>query len=228
MQLTLVERKTEVPGVESFIFKAHEGITWKAGQYLHYVLHHLPTDDRGSDRWFTIASAPYEGRPMITTRLSAEKPSSFKTMLSRMNVGDAIEATDVDGNFTLDDEGGSYVFLAGGIGITPFHSMLKELDHEGKKLDITLLYANRDEQVPYKDELELFRKNNPHLTIEYITAPKQIDQECIQKFVPDIKKPYVCVAGPEPMVKKYNEMLLDMGVDETHIKLDDFPGYPAD
>ena len=73
MKLKLTARKREVPGVESFIFKPAEPIVWQAGQYLHYVLNHAPTDDRGSDRWFTIASAPYERHVMVTTRFADAK-----------------------------------------------------------------------------------------------------------------------------------------------------------
>ena len=84
MKLDLVSKKLELPGVTSFIFKPAEPvafggkISWKAGQFFHYVLHHEPTDDRGSDRWFTISSAPSEGFIMITTRIAAEKGSTFK------------------------------------------------------------------------------------------------------------------------------------------------------
>ncbi|MDE1925120.1 MAG: hypothetical protein KGH79_02985, partial [Patescibacteria group bacterium] len=67
MKLNLICRKTEAPGVESFVFGPAEPLSWKAGQFLHYVLHHEPTDSRGSDRWFTVASAPFEGEVMITT-----------------------------------------------------------------------------------------------------------------------------------------------------------------
>ena len=77
MKLKLAAKKTESPGVESFIFKPEEPLAWKAGQFLHYVLNHLATDDRGSDRWFTIASAPWERHVMLTTRLASKQGSTF-------------------------------------------------------------------------------------------------------------------------------------------------------
>ena len=143
MKLKLIRRKKETPDVESFVFNPAEPLTWKAGQYLHAVIHHEPTDNRGSDRWFTIASAPFEKEVMITTRLTAEKGSSFKAKLSNLKIGKSIEISDLDGDFVVDDPALEYIFIAGGIGITPFYSILKEADHAKIKLQVTLLYANR-------------------------------------------------------------------------------------
>jgi ferredoxin-NADP reductase len=228
MKLALVERRIEVPGVESFIFEPKEKLEWQAGQYLHYVLHHEPTDDRGSDRWFTISSPPYEGRVMITTRETKEKGSSFKKKLFSLQPGKSIEISYLEGDFVIEDTTGEYVLIAGGIGITPFHSILKQADHEGVKLNAKLLYANRDEHIVFKDEFESFAKNNPQLSINYITAPERIDESVIRKFVPDISKPIFYISGPAPMVFALSDVLKGMGVAEDHIKLDDFPGYPAE
>jgi ferredoxin-NADP reductase len=227
MKLTLIEKKEEVPGVTSFIFEPEEALTWKAGQYLHYVLHHEPTDDRGSDRWFTVASAPFEKKVMITTRLAAEKGSSFKKELAGLEIGASIEISAVEGDFTLAPER-ECVFIAGGIGITPFHSILKQADHAGEKPKIKLFYSNRDENVPFRQEIETFAKNNPNLLVHFISAPKRIDEPTIREFVPDLQSPLFYVSGPEPMVKSLADVLESMGVPKNNIKLDDFPGYPAD
>jgi ferredoxin-NADP reductase len=229
MKLKLIERKKETPDIESFVFEPQEPLSWQAGQYLHYVLHHEPTDERGSDRWFTVASAPFEGKVMITTRFAGEdKTSSFKKKLFSLVPGKSIEISHLEGDFTIEDTTQDYVFLAGGIGVTPFHSILKQADHDGTKLKVNLLYANRDEHVPYKDELESFAKNNPNLTIHYLTAPVRIDESSIKEFVPDLSKPFFYVSGPAPMVFGVEEILKKLGVDKSRIKLDDFPGYPAD
>jgi ferredoxin-NADP reductase len=228
MKLILVNRKTEVPGVESFIFQPAEPVTWKAGQFFHYVLHHEPTDDRGSDRWFTIAAAPSEERVMITTRLATDKGSSFKKALADFKPGDAIEISDLDGDFVLEDFAKEYVFIAGGIGVTPFRSILKELDHKGQQVAITLIYGNRDQNIVYKEELETFAKNNPKLKIQYVIAPAQIDVEKIKEIVPDIEKPTFYISGPEPMVENLGNALKQAGIPADHLKQDFFPGYPAD
>ncbi len=228
MQFILVEKKIEVAGVESFIFNPAEPLVWKPGQYAHYRLPHEAADERGVERWFTIASAPYEHKVMITTRLTAERGSSFKKALLALKVGDTIESDYVDGDFTAEDPAQEYVFVAGGIGITPFHSILKEADHAQVQLHATLIYANRDANVPYKSELEAFQKNNPHLVVHYLTAPERIDEQVIKKFVPELTKPIFYLSGPEAMVKSLAEVIKAMGVAENKIKLDDFPGYLAE
>ena len=228
MKLKLTARKREVPGVVSFIFKPAKPIVWQAGQYLHYVLNHAPTDDRGSDRWFTIASAPYERHVMVTTRFAGAKGSTFKKTLKDLKVGDSVEITDVDGDFTVTDPKKEYVFIAGGIGITPFRSILMQAAHKGTPLRVTLLYANRNRQVTYKKELESLCRRNPNLIVNYILSPERIDKETIQKLVPDLKKSLVYVSGPEPMVENVGKMLEKMGVPKNHIKQDWLPGYPGD
>ena len=228
MKLNLLHRKTEVPGVESFIFQPVESVTWKAGQFFHYVLHHEPTDDRGSDRWFTIAAAPSEKVVMITTRFTSEQGSSFKKALADFNIGDAIEVSDLDGDFTIDDLAKEYVFIAGGIGITPFRAILKDLDQKGEQIAATLLYANRDQNIVYKDELEEFAKHNPKLKIHYVISPERIDVAKIKELIPDMQKPMFYISGPEPMVESLGSALKEAGIGADHLKQDWFPGYPAE
>src|SRR5665213_447695 len=173
MKLKLVARKTESPDVESFIFNPDERLVWKAGQFLHYVLHHEPTDDRGSDRWFTIAAAPYERHVMLTTRFASKQGSTFKDALKALKPGDSIEVSDVDGDFIVIDPRKEYVFIAGGIGITPFRAILKESAHAGKPLRATLLYVNRDKVAAYQKELAAMAKGNPNFKIHYLFSPQR-------------------------------------------------------
>jgi ferredoxin-NADP reductase len=218
----------ESPGVESFIFKPEEPLVWKAGQFLHYVLNHAPTDDRGSDRWFTIASAPCEQHVMLTTRFASERGSTFKNALKSLKIGDPIEMSDLDGDFIVSDPKKEYVFIAGGIGITPFRSILKQAEHEGNKLHVTMLYANRKYVAAYKEEFDSMTEHNPHLHIHYLFHPDRIDQETVRKLVPDLEKPIFYVSGPEPMVESIGKTLQQIGISETRLKQDWFPGYPAD
>lgn len=227
MKLTLVEKKEILPNVTTFIFQPPEKITWKAGQYFHYVLHHLPTDDRGSDRWFTIASAPFEEHIQITTRFS-EKGSSFKKKLQSLEVGKKIEVTDVVGKFIVEDPAREYVFIAGGIGITPFRSILKQLDHDKQPINVTLLYANRDQNIVFKDELEEIASRNSNFTIHYVFSPERVDEAKIKELVPDFANKIFYVSGPEPMVDAMGELLKTMGIAEENIKQDWFPGYPLE
>ncbi len=228
MKLKLVARKAESPGVESFIFKPEKPLVWKAGQFLHYVLNHEVTDDRGSDRWFTIASAPYERHVMLTTRFAAKQGSTFKKALRALKPGDSIEVSDLDGNFIVSDPRQEYVFIAGGIGITPFRAILKDAAHAGKPLRVRLIYANRKHVAAYQTELDAMVRRNRHLKIHYLFAPRRIDKKTIRELVPELKKPSFYVSGPEPMVEQVGKMLQQIGVPKKRIKQDWFPGYPAE
>ncbi len=228
MKLKLIEKKLETPNVTTFIFEPQEPITWKPGQYLHYVLHHLPTDDRGSDRWFTNAAAPFQKEIHVTTRHATEKSSTFKQKLFALKEGKNIEITGVMGDFTLEDPKKNYVFIAGGIGITPFRSIIKQLDHDKKPINVTLLYSNHDQNIVFKEELETIASRNPHFAIHYIFSPEHINEKKIKELIPDIMKPIFYVSGPEPMVDSLIKILKQMGILEDHIKGDWFPGYPAE
>jgi ferredoxin-NADP reductase len=228
VKLKLTARKRESTDVVSFIFKPQETLTWKAGQFLHYVLNHAPTDDRGSDRWFTIASAPFERHVRITTRLATTKGSSFKKTLKGLKVGDTIEVSDLDGDFVLGNARAEYVFIAGGIGITPFRSILKQAEHEKKSLRVTLIYANRKYVAAYKREFDAMAKRNTNLKIHYLFHPQRVDMGTVKELVPDLRKPLFYVSGPEPMVESIGKSLIKIGVPKNHIKQDWFPGYPAE
>lgn len=227
MKLTLKLRQEEVPDVETFIFGYSENLEWNAGQYVHYVLHHEPTDDRGSDRYFTNSAAPFEKIVRITTRFTNDRSSSFKKILKDLEVGKTIEISNVSGKFVIEDERAQYIFIAGGIGITPFRSILKEYDHRGIKLQVTLLYANKDANIIFQAELEELAKTNHNLQIHYIMSPEHIDANKIIQLVPNMHQAFFYISGPEPMVDSITEMLKNMGVTDDHIKQDWFPGYAA-
>ena len=97
--------------------------------------------------------------------------------------------------------------------------------YAGTKLHVTLLYANRDHNIPYKDEFEKFAQNNPSLGIHYIISPERIDENLIKKLVPDLSKPIFYVSGPESMVESLGNTLEKIGIAKDHIKQDYFPGY---
>lgn len=225
MKLTLIKKKKETPDVTSFVFKPKEKLTWIAGQYLHYVLHHEPTDDRGSDRWFTISSAPFEKHVQITTRLTKEKGSSFKNKLQTIEIGKDIEISYLHGDFIVEDPSKDYVFIAGGIGITPFRSVIAQLHHDKKPINVTLLYANKDKNVVFKDEFENIAKSNPNFKIHYIYSPEHIDEAKIKEFVPNKENKTFYVSGPEPMVESLISMLKGIGIKDDQIKGDFFPNY---
>ena len=229
MKLKLLEKRQETQDVTSFIFEYPKETIYQAGQFFHYVLHHRPTDDRGSDRFFTNAAAPFEQQVRITTRETKNAGSSFKKKLFSLVEGKGIEVSNVSGDFVLGDLQKEYVFIAGGIGITPFRSMLVQLKHEKHMASITLLYANKDkESVVYKEELENIAKEFSAFSIQYVFSPEHIDEQKIKKLIPDFSKKIFYISGPELMVDSLGETLKTMGLTDEQIKQDWFPGYPIE
>lgn len=225
MKLKLQSKVQEVPGVMSFWWEMETPITWKPGQFLRYKLLHDNPDGRGVNRFFTIASAPHEGKIRLTTRLAGESCSSFKKSLVNLPEGTEIEVTGPSGDFTIEDPNLEYVFIAGGIGITPFRSILTHHHHQKIPLKVTLLYSNRNQDIVFKEELEQISQQNPNLKIHYIIDPQRIDEEVIKTHVPNLQTPIFYVSGPEPMVEGISQMLRGLGVKDEHIKQDFFPGY---
>lgn len=223
MKLILKSKKSEVEGVHSFRFEPQEPLNWQSGQYMHYVLEHGKPDYRGIERWFTIASAPFEKHVMITTRFDGERVSSFKMALLNMKPGDAIEADGPKGSFTLQEGDHHHILIAGGIGITPYRSMLAKLDHEGRDAKIELMYANRDNNLVFGNELKGLQAKIPSFQLtEFID--KRIDLADLQDFLKDSSAIYY-LSGPRPLVENYEKLLTDTGVAESAIMTDYFPGY---
>jgi ferredoxin-NADP reductase len=220
VNLTFQETRQEGSDTFSFLFEPAEPLTWKAGQFLKYTLPHPNPDDRGIERYFSIASKVV----MLTTRFAA-RGSSFKGALRSMKRGDVIQADELDGDFLIGDPQRDYIFVAGGIGITPYRSILLDLDHRREPINVTLLYANRNDEFPYKKEFETLRERHSRLHIEYFVHPRRIDENVIREFQRKLNQPLIYVSGPEQMVEAFDAMLKQMGVPESNIKNDFFPGY---
>lgn len=226
MKLSLKSKRELQGGVTQFVFSAEEPISWKAGQYIHYTLPHEGADDRGTERWFTISNAPCENDPSITTRISPENGSSFKKHLSQLQVGETIEADSPEGDFVLDGYDKDYVFVVGGIGITPFISMLTQMEHDGQGANIEILYANRIEATKaYKDELEAVSTKHADINVADFYGDHKITQADLEAAGAKLHDPIYYISGPEPMVEAFEKVLDAMGVDDSHKRFDYFPGY---
>jgi len=202
-------------------------------------------DLRGNRRFFTIASSPTESELLLAIKIPPTGASFFKQKLQALKPGDTILAGQLAGDFTLPKKLTSttnLVFIAGGIGITPFRSMVAYLldTATSQKTDmphITLLYCNSDAtDFAYADFFNKASKKL-HLTVHYIITKKElvpagwtgqvgrITPEMLQKLTPD----YVCstfyLSGPNAMVTAYKETLLSMNIAPANIKQDYFSGY---
>lgn len=230
MKLILKKHIQENSDVESFVFSPEKSLNWIAGQFIHCSLkEHLinSKDKKDYERFFTISSAPAEKDLMISTRIIADGASLFKRTLKNLKIGESMELLDLAGDFVLKDNllNDSYIFIAGGIGISPFRSILKDLEYREKLVNISLFYANRDMQIPFKEDLEEMAQKNKNLKINYIIRPDRIKVQEILKDLDPVNKYHFYVSGPEGMVEELGGELRDLGVEEERIKQDWFPNY---
>jgi ferredoxin-NADP reductase len=220
----LIERHAEIEDVESFIFRPESDIKWQAGQYLHYALEHNNPDERGIDRWFTISSAPFESDIRLTTRFAKENGSSFKRALYSLAIGDNLKAYDAEGDFLLDKDFSNHILIAGGIGITPYRSMLTQIDHEIKPINAILMYANSDENLVFVDDLAKLEAKHSGFEIQKYIGERHIVGADLKKYAND-KRTVFYISGPRKMVIGYSELLQSLDVPKVRIKTDYFPGY---
>jgi ferredoxin-NADP reductase len=192
------------------------------GQYAEWTLQHPKTDIRGNRRSFSIASSPVDDELHIGVR-QFEPSSSFKAALLRLKPGDKVRVAHPAGSFTLpDDTSQPLVFVAGGIGITPFRSIVQDMVDRGVRRDITLVYvANEEQDFIYKDTFQKAKKLG--VTTHYVAGRLQPQE--FRKLVPGLLKSIVYVSGPDAMVSAYQTNLRKLGVPKACIKTDHFSGY---
>ncbi len=233
--LTLLEKNEIGAGTYEFVFAPDRVFTFRPGQYMEWTLGHRFADDRGNRRYFTIASSPTED----TVRLSVkfyEPESSFKRTLKTLKPHDTISVSNLAGDFVLPkDTSKKLVFIAGGIGVTPFRSMVQYLRDKKEHRSVTLLYSNKTaNEISYKDifdsaEKEIAMKTVYALTDEKIAVPGThagfIDATLIMREVPDYKERIFYISGPHGMVTAFAKTLRSMGVPRSNIETDYFPGF---
>jgi ferredoxin-NADP reductase len=229
---------TEVAeGTLAFTLQRPRDFDFKPGQSADLTLLDPPeTDAEGNTRTFSIASAPSENDLMFATRA---RDTAFKRTLRKMKPGTSIKLDGPMGSFNLHKNAAKpAVLLAGGIGITPFLSMIREAARQKDPHQIYLFYSNRrPEDAAFMSELEASQKLNPnfHLiaTMAEMEKSKQnwtgergfIDAEMLKRHLPELNGPIYYSAGPPAMVAAMKEMLVKAGVDEDDTRAEDFPGY---
>jgi ferredoxin-NADP reductase len=223
MKLKLISKKLEAPNVYTFTFKPDQPISWIPGQYLHYILPHASPDNRGIERWFTISSAPFEKNICITTRFAGTKGSSFKKALLNLDVGAELEADGPEGDFVLEKGNLHHILIAGGIGITPYHSVLTQLNHDRQDTNIDLLYANQDENLVFGSELTKIEASLKSFHVHPFIG-RRLNPSDFKKYVEEPNSIFY-LSGPEPLVENYEGILQKMGIAKKQIKTDFFPGY---
>ncbi len=235
--LKLKEKVPIASGTCDFIFQPDRKLNFRPGQYLEWTLAHGRPDARGNRRYFTIASSPTEDEIRMGVKFYPE-PSSYKKCLQDMEPGAAIVASQLAGDFVMpNDKDRKLVFIAGGIGITPFRSMIKYLLDRGEKRPIILLYSNKHEDdIAYKDLLDEAERRLGIRTAHALTETDRIpagwrghrgmiDADMIMNEVPDFKERLFYLSGPHAMVTAFEETLKRLGARREQIKTDFFPGF---
>lgn len=223
MNLKLVDKTLLTDNVWAFVFAPEEPQDYTAGEYIRVQLDHENPDDEGPKRFFTNSAPPYQGAVQITTRVTN---STFKQALNNLSVGD--ESLQMikphEGDFVWEDSDKPIIFVAAGIGVTPYYSILLQRVHEGQKIPVTLLYAGRNEMLPWRDEFAALEESNPEFKVEYQIG-EHVTAEGLAKRYPNLNDSVVYISGPEAMVDEVGEALKKNGLPEDQLKQDWFPNY---
>jgi ferredoxin-NADP reductase len=234
---TLLSKETVAEGTMAFHFTKPEGFEWKAGQSIDLTLvNPSETDAEGNTRAFSIASALHETDIVIATRM---RDTAFKRVLKNAEPGLLVEIAGPFGSFALHQkESLPAIMLVGGIGITPFMSMIKSATEKKLPHKIFLFYSNRrPEDTAFLDELKKLQTVNQNFVfIPTMTNMEKsaeswegetgyINREMIERHVSDRGDAVYYSAGPAPMVAAMRKTLAEMGVSDDDIRTEEFSGY---
>lgn len=247
MQLKLIEKIAHKgTDITSFKFSRGDGqnnLNYRAGQYSIVDLG-TKQDPKGPIRSFTISSSPTErDYILITTRI---RDSPFKQKLSKLDIGTSVKITAPAGQFTLpSDDSSPVVFLSGGIGVTPFRSMIKYVTDKQLPLKITLFDSNRNQSnILYKEEFDSWANLNKHLKVVYTITDEEpetisastkwkgekgrIDGSMLERHMSkdEMNNSVFYICGPPVMLNAMQKLLSkEIGVPANRIKIEEFIGY---
>jgi ferredoxin-NADP reductase len=236
-QVKLTKRYEIAERTMAFEFEKPEQFKFKAGQSIDMTLiDPQETDNEGNKRAFSIASSPEDDRLLIGTRM---RDTAFKRVLGAMPIASRVTIEGPFGNLVLhNNQTRAGVFLTGGIGVTPFRSILLRAVGDRLPHHLLLFYSNRrPEDAPFLKELQVMQRHNPH----YIFVPTMtemgqshrpwqgergiINQAMLAKYLKNAVSPIYYLAGPPGMVSAMRALLNGMGVDDDDIRSEEFSGY---
>ena len=230
-------RDTLCTGTTGLYFEKPEGFAFKPGQFANFTLDSPIAADAGSStRTLSIASAPHEKYLMVAMRM---RDTGFKRAASALPIGAPFLLEGPYGNLILHrDVARPAIFLAGGIGITPFRSMIWHATEVGSAHRISLFYSiRRIEEAAFLTELQEIQELNPHFKfIPTITHPAglppywhgelgHITEPMLTKWIPDFQAPIFYIAGPPGMVAGMRQILCEADVSDDDIRAEEFAGY---
>ena len=233
----LLNRVEVAQDTMAFHFEKPMGFDFKPGQSADLTLVNPPeTDTEGKTRTFSIASAAFENQLMFATRM---RDTAFKRSLRNIALGTAVKMEAAMGSFTLHKNAAKpAVLLAGGIGITPFFSIVRQANHDRAPHKLFLFCSNRrPEDTPFLDTLQELEKSNPNFKLIYTMTDMAksmkewkgetglVDKGMLSRHLITLQGPIYYIAGPPAMVAGMRKVLVDANVDEDDIRTEDFAGY---
>ena len=233
--------KEKFQGTDIMTFRlTRGGIDYTAGQYAFFKLDDVSSDAKGPIRHFSIASSPTEEDYIqISTRI---RDTSYKQKLASLVEGTEISAWDPRGEFILhEDHSKPAVFLSGGIGVTPFRSMIKFATDKQLPIKIKMFDSNRNEQnILYKDEFDRWAMQNKNFKVIYTVTDEdtanvnwsgergRIDKSMLERHLgkDEIDNGVFYICGPPGMLKAMQELLeQDLQIPKDRLKVEAFTGY---
>ncbi len=231
-----LKKKTRLSNdVYEFCFESDRVVRFSPGQYMEWTLNHRKPDSRGNRRFFTIASPPDEKEIKLGVKFYPNA-SSFKQALFSAVPGDIILAAQPAGDFVLPgNKNEKLAFIAGGIGITPFRSIITHLVGRNEKRDMVLFYSARTpEDLAYRnifDEAErriglkpVYAVNGLGKSDNWNGKTGFLNADTIRKEAPDYLERTFYISGPRSLVDSFKKILIEMELDPKKIKTDYFPG----
>ena len=223
-KLTFIERKEETGDVVTFYFKGDETTTWLPGQHGVFSPNHVKI--KKSTRAFSIASTQEEGQVMISMKVPSN-PSEFKQTFLSLQPGDTVTMRGPIGDFSIKDPNQPVVFIAGGIGITPFRALLMDWikNKRNPEQNVQVLYSEASGNHVYRDELDKICLENPTIQIHYVSGREELTK-AVEHYTGEYKNgANYFITGPVSMVKNLKNTLKAQGISSKSIKTDLFVGY---
>ncbi len=231
MKARFVERTQLTSAIASFSFEPERNFNYTAGQYIELSLTGHEEHGHVARRWFTLSGSPHQKLITITTRIGNGAHSAFKRALNNLEFNASVEISEPMGDFVLPKLiQVPLVFVAGGIGITPFNSMLEWLDFTQEERPIKLLYSVKTEDdIIFQDT---FVATKQHATI-VVTEPSatwggvrgSLNGEMIVGLEEPASDALFYLSGPEPFVQHMQAELERVGISHQQIVVDEFQGY---